>query len=175
MNIEVFGQSNTSNDLVRNEKHVITYQCFEELIEFKFDLISDITNDLNGKWPRVDHIRIWVDYNQNTEVDELVDRCFSPLDYPNVCKSLMYTKSRLTTCFFDSGSTSEEAFTSSINSTSNHVIFTMNIPKSELSNYEGEASIYIEIFDGSGRSTSYPTRSRLFSGTLHINCNNEST
>ena len=118
-----------NHDIVRNKDHIITYECTDETIKFTFDLIGDVTNELDGKWPILDHIRIWVDFNQNAEIDELIDRSFTPFDSPNVCKSLMYTKTRLTTCFFDSGSSSKKSFTGTSNLGTNHIVFEMEIPK----------------------------------------------
>ncbi|QFZ54224.1 hypothetical protein FEZ18_05135 [Oceanihabitans sp. IOP_32] len=163
-------------ELVRNDLHVISYKCKNETVEFTFDLIGDESNNIEGKWPRIDHYHIWVDFNNNKVIDSLTDRAFSPYQRENnyqVCKSLIYTESILTTCNFESGSTCEKNFGVSENSKKNHVIFKIVIPKKELSNSE-KFNVYFEIFDGDGLKSCYPIRSRLFKETFEITCNNNS-
>jgi hypothetical protein len=164
-------------ELVRNNLHIISYQCKDKTVEFTFDLIGDESNNIEEKWPRLDHYRIWVDFNNNKVIDSLTDRAFSPHQRENnyqVCKSLMYTKRKITTCNFESGSTCKKNFSVSENSMENHVIFKMVIPKKELSNSE-KFNVYFEIIDGDGMKSSYPIYSRLFKETFEITCNKNST
>ncbi|MHB0755416.1 hypothetical protein [Polaribacter sp. M15] len=159
-------------DLVRNNLHVISYQCKEDTIEFSFDLIGDKSNDIHGKWPKVDYYQIWVDFNNNQKVDSLIDRFFSPFSKKNtyeVCKSIMFSNNSSSTCYFNSGATCEKSFGISENSKENHVMFKMTIPKKELSN-SGIYNVYFEIIDGNGIRCSYPINNQIFKKTFEITC-----
>lgn len=157
-------------DIVRNSNHIITYECLEDDIVFTFDLIGDITNNLNQEWPHLDNYRVWVDYNQNNELDSLIDKVFAPLYGSVICKAILLDQRSSTTCHFDASYTGSERFGFSENLDADHIIFEMTIPKNELSD-KGGAAVYFEIFDGAGEETCYPRRSRLFQSTFKLDCN----
>lgn len=131
--------------------------------------IGDSTNDIYAKWPNKDLFRIWVDYNKNGKIDELIDRAFSPTT-SIICKSLLYTKNKHTTCIYDSNILYQERFSPTKNSASDHVNFEITIPLSELSESDG-ANVFFEIYDGSGLKYSYPRIAPLFKSTFDIECN----
>ncbi|QCK15730.1 hypothetical protein [Mangrovivirga cuniculi] len=164
------------NELVRNENHVITYECFEDRIEFVIDVIGDRTDNTNGKWPNLDYFYLWVDFNNNGKLDSLIDRNFGPKFYNNklqVCKSLLYSKTRQTTCFFNSNSTCHRQFKKTQNLEIDHVVFEISIPKKELSK-SNSYNVYFMIADKYSK-TYYPINNIKFEATFKIECNNIST
>ncbi len=164
------------NELVRNENHVITYECLEDRIEFVIDVIGDRTNNTSGKWPNLDYFYLWVDFNNNGKLDSLIDRNFGPKFYKNklqVCKSLLYSKSRQTTCFFNSNSTCQREFKKTENLEIDHVVFEMSIPKKELSE-SNSYNVYFMIADKYSK-TYYPSNNIKFETTFKIECNKIST
>ncbi|MGM0582528.1 MAG: hypothetical protein ACQETL_17750 [Bacteroidota bacterium] len=161
-----------NNYLIKNENHIVSYECLEKDIKFKFDFIGDETNELNGSWPKIDMYRIWVDFNNNNKIDSLIDRNFSPIKFKSdylVCKSLMLSKIKLKPCIIDTDAVCFKEFTKTDNSKSRHVYFEMIIPKKELSQ-SNKVSVYFEFFDGNGKKFSYPSNSPLFNDTYLINC-----
>lgn len=175
--LESINENNQLDDnyLIKNENHIVTYECLEKDIKFKFDFIGDETNELDGKWPKLDFYTIWVDYNNNNKIDSLLDRNFSPITYKSeylVCKSLMFSKIKLRPCILDTEAICIKEFTATNNSKDRHVFFEMIIPKKELSQ-SNTISLYFEFFDGKGKRYSYPSNSPLFSDTFLINCDME--
>jgi hypothetical protein len=172
--LESMNEKNQLNDnyLIKNKNHIVTYECLEKDIKFKFDFIGDETNELYGKWPKIDTYRVWVDYNNNNKIDSLHDRNFSPITYKSeylVCKSLMFSKIKLRPCILDTEAICIKEFIATNNSKDRHVYFEMIIPKNELSQ-ANKISVYFEFFDGNGKRYSYPSNSPLFDDTYLIDC-----
>ena len=173
MLIVVGFDSFTDHTIVNNDQHVISYKVDKNNVHFSFDLRGDTTNNLEGKWPKLDTYTIWIDYNHNGRIDSLVDRSFSPImagGFYTVCKSLTLGEQMMSTCEFYFGGSCTKNFTSTAHNFDPHVFFEMTIPKSELSKDGKSVHLALDIVDGSGNRASYPafTYKNPFAETIKL-------
>jgi hypothetical protein len=150
----------------------------DEMLTFTFDLVNDTTNHINGGgvYPRGvferDGYQILVDYNGNGKIDPGIDRMFSPITINGqyrVCKSIYaYENNILYPCEYYKDFTCTKTFGPSKNSDKAHVIFTMTLPKRQISQTD-EMHLQFNIFDGTGQKRTIPCSEKPLEKTLSFN------
>lgn len=148
--------------------HILSYQSKGDKIEFTFDAVGDGSNALNGTYPEVDTYRLYVDHNSNSLLDSGTDLLIGPHDDGRICVATLLSQNSTTGCEFLDNVTGEGLFSATENSQTNHVSYSLSIPKSVLSD-GNSANVYIEILDGRAGWQYFPSYSaELFDNFFEV-------
>ena len=126
--------------------YVLQATCIGNDIEFFLDAVVDTTDGSVGSFPNSDIYRIYVDYNNNEEIDANVDMLFSPLEDGRICQVNLLTNSSTTGCSFSDDITGETLFSSTENAAEPHINHRLRVPKDVLSS-GSSIGLVIEIYD----------------------------
>jgi hypothetical protein len=160
-----------ANDIIISDKsYHISKDIMGKFTEFSFEFISDYENNLEGEYPNLDFVTIWVDVNANSKLDSKIDRYYGQAKN-NACVGFLLTSSSSQPCgSFDSEAKVFHYFIKTEVNPMPHPVIKFLIPTSELITSNDGVYVVFTIHSSGNVTSYYPSKSAVetFSSTYKV-------